>query len=31
MPETLNLVQKQKLVRKVKPFILKEGTMYRVG
>jgi hypothetical protein len=31
MPKTLNLDQKQKLIRKVKPFILKEGTMYRMG
>jgi hypothetical protein len=31
MPKSLNLNQKQKLARKVKPFILKEGTMYKVG
>jgi hypothetical protein len=31
MPETVNLVQKQKLARKVEPFILKEGIMYKVG
>ena len=31
MPETLNLIQKQKLARKIKPFILKEVIMYRVG
>ncbi len=31
MPKTLNLVQKQKLVRKAKPFTLKEGIMYRMG
>jgi hypothetical protein len=31
MPKTLNLAQKQKLVRKEKPFILKEGIIYRVG
>jgi len=30
MPETLNLIQKQKLARKIKPFILKEVIMYRV-
>ncbi len=31
MLETLNLVQKYKLARKVKPFILKEGIMYKMG
>jgi hypothetical protein len=31
MPKNLNLAQKQKLVRKGKPFILKEGIMYIVG
>jgi hypothetical protein len=31
MPKTLNLAQKQKLVRKAKPFIIKKGIMYRVG
>jgi hypothetical protein len=31
MPQTLNLTQKQKLAKKAKPFILKEGIMYRVG
>jgi hypothetical protein len=31
IPKTLNLVQKQKLARKAKPFILKEGIMYIVG
>jgi len=31
MLKTLNLVQKQKLAIKVKPFILKEGIMYKVG
>jgi hypothetical protein len=31
MPKTLNLDQKQKLARKVKPFTLKKGTMYKVG
>jgi hypothetical protein len=31
MPKTLNLAQKQKLARKVIPFTLKEGIMYRVG
>ncbi len=30
-PKTLNLVQKQKLARKVKTFTLKEEIMYRVG
>jgi hypothetical protein len=30
MPETLNLALKQKLARKVEPFTLKEGIMYRV-
>jgi hypothetical protein len=30
MPKTLNLVQKQKLARKVKPFTLKEGIMYKM-
>jgi hypothetical protein len=29
--KTLNLVQKQKLAKKAKPFTLKEGIMYRVG
>ncbi len=31
MLETLNLVQKQKLARKAKPFTLEEGIMYIVG
>ncbi len=31
MPKTLNLVQKQKLARKAKPFTLKERIMYKVG
>ncbi len=31
MLETLNLVHKQKLARKVKSFILKEKIMYKVG
>ncbi len=31
MPKTLNLAQKQKLAKKAKPFILKEGIMYIVG
>jgi hypothetical protein len=31
MLETLNLAQKQKLARKAKPFIFKEGIMYKVG
>jgi hypothetical protein len=31
MLKTLNLVQKQKLAKKVKPFTLKEGNMYKVG
>jgi len=31
MPKTSNLAQKQKLAKKVKPFILKEGIMYRMG
>jgi hypothetical protein len=31
MPKTLNLIHKQKLARKAKPFIMKEGIMYRVG
>jgi hypothetical protein len=31
MLENLNLVQKQKLPKKVKPFTLKKGIMYRVG
>ncbi len=31
MLETLNLVYKQKLAKKVKHFILKEGIMYKVG
>jgi hypothetical protein len=31
MPKTFNLVQKQKLVKKVKPFTLKKGIMYKVG
>jgi hypothetical protein len=31
MSKTLNLIQKQKLTRKVKFFILKEGIMYKVG
>ncbi len=29
MPKTLNLAQKHKLVKKTKPFILKEGIMYK--
>jgi hypothetical protein len=29
--KTLNLVQKQKLAKKAKPFTLKERTMYKVG
>jgi hypothetical protein len=28
MPETLNLAQKHKLVKKTKPFILKQGIVY---
>jgi hypothetical protein len=31
MPKILNLVQKQKLAIKVKPFILKKGIMYKMG
>jgi hypothetical protein len=31
MPEILNLVQKQKLAIKAKPFTLKEGIMYKMG
>jgi hypothetical protein len=31
MTKTLNLAQKQNLARKEKPFILKEGIMYKVG
>jgi hypothetical protein len=31
MLKTLNLAHKQKLARKEKPFILKEGIMYIVG
>jgi hypothetical protein len=31
MPKTLNLAQKQKLPRKIEPFILKEGIMYKMG
>jgi hypothetical protein len=31
MLETLNLAQKHKLAKKVEPFTLKEGIMYRVG
>jgi len=31
MLEILNLAQKQKLDKKIKPFILKEEIMYRVG
>jgi hypothetical protein len=31
MPKTMNLVQKQKLAKKVEPFTLKKGIMYRVG
>jgi hypothetical protein len=31
MSETFNLAQKQKLARKVEPFTLKEGIMYRMG
>ncbi len=31
MPKKLNLVQKQKLAKKAKPFIIKEGKMYGVG
>jgi hypothetical protein len=31
MSKTLNLVQKQKLARKVEPFIMKEGIMHKVG
>ncbi len=31
MTKTLNLAQKQNLARKAKPFILKEGIMYKVG
>jgi hypothetical protein len=30
MPKTLNLAQKQKLARKVEPFIIKERKMYRI-
>jgi hypothetical protein len=29
--KTLNLAQKQKLAKEVKPFTFKEGIMYRVG
>jgi hypothetical protein len=31
MPKTQHLTQKQKLAKKVQPFIMKEGIMYRVG
>jgi hypothetical protein len=31
MLKTFNIIQKQKLARKAKPFILKKGIMYRVG
>jgi hypothetical protein len=31
MLEILNLAQKQKLAKKVKPFTLKKRIMYRVG
>jgi hypothetical protein len=31
MPKTLNLILKQKLARKAKPFTLKKGIMYIVG
>jgi hypothetical protein len=31
MPKNLNLAQKQKLARKLEPFILKEGIMYKMG
>jgi hypothetical protein len=31
MLKTLNLAQKHKLARKVEPFILKKGIMYKVG
>jgi hypothetical protein len=31
MPEIIILAHKQKLARKVKPFILKEGIMYTMG
>ncbi len=31
MLETLNLAHKQKLAKKAKPFILKEGIMYKLG
>jgi hypothetical protein len=31
MLETLDLAYKQKLARNVKPFILKEATMYKIG
>ncbi len=31
MPKILNLAQKQKLAKKAKPFILKEGIMYKMG
>jgi hypothetical protein len=31
MPETLNLAQKHKLVKKAEPFIQKERIMYKVG
>jgi hypothetical protein len=31
MPKTLNVVRKQKFVRKAEPFNLKEGIMYNVG
>jgi len=31
MRKTLNLVQEQKLARKVEPFNLKEGIMYIMG
>jgi hypothetical protein len=31
MLKTLNIIQKQKLARKAKPFILKKGIIYKVG
>ncbi len=31
MLETLNLAHKQRLAKKTKPFILKEGIMYKMG
>jgi hypothetical protein len=31
MPKTLNLIQKQKLTKKAKPFNLKEGKMFIMG